>query len=815
MAENHLEGLTAVATLDLSQCARRYLASGLCVLPAHRLEKRPAIKQRWEPFKSRLPTAAEIDGWFAHARDGLCLVCGSVSGHLEMIDFDCAGERFEPWKARVEAAAPSLLSKLVVESTPSRGWHAAYRCRSPVCGNLKLAQRKHTVTAEEIQRDEQGREVATLYGKPFAVRADPNGSKYVLLTLVETRGEGGLFLCAPTEGYQVVQGDLCELPVLTEAERDALLQAAWELNEYVPPVVDAPVRPSDTQRPATSAAAGRPGDDYNRRGDVRTVLQQHGWALAKPGDNEYWRRPGKSCGWSATLRDGVFYAFSSSAEPFEPNRAYSPFAVYAMLGHGGDFEKAAGALRGLGYGIDALPQEDPQVDISRIIASEGRGDADDDEDDSEAVEPETSVADPGPTPDRLLAVPGFMQELMDFCVEAAPYPSPPMAFCGALAMQSHLCGRRVRDPGDLRTNLYILALASSSAGKNYPRQLNSHLAIEANMVETLRMKFASGEGLEDQMQAHPCTLFQTDEVDGILQSVTRARDARHESILNVLLVFYSSANTTYAMRNKAGRQESSLIPQPHLSVFGTATPGSYYQSLSERLLTNGFFGRTLILDTGKRGLGQDARPVDEMPRRVIETAAWWSQFQPGEHRGNLLGFFPRPAIVAHTDKAKALADEFRRSCDEQYSQAETRGDEVATTVWGRANESARKLALIYACSENHKSPAISPAAVRWASAFVEHQVRRMLFMAGLYVAQDEFDAVCKKAVRILRAMHEKKGPDALMPEWKFRRKVRARPQDFLQLVQELRQRREVYFDSQPGKTKPRCGYRLWREGDRA
>ena len=35
-----------------------------------------------------------------------------------------------------------------------------------------------------------------------------------------------------------MSGDLRSLPVLTEAERDGLLQAAWELNEYLPPVVD-------------------------------------------------------------------------------------------------------------------------------------------------------------------------------------------------------------------------------------------------------------------------------------------------------------------------------------------------------------------------------------------------------------------------------------------------------------------------------------------------------------------------------------------------------------------------------------------------
>lgn len=65
-------------------------------------------------------------------------------------------------------------------------------------------------------------------------------------------------------------------------------------------------------------------------------------------------------------------------------------------------------------------------------------------------------------------------------------------------------------------------------------------------------------------------------------------------------------------------------------------------------------------------------------------------------------------------------------------------------IWARANEKARRLALIYACSANHQDPRINVDAVRWACEFVEHQTRRMLFMAGTNVSENEFDARCKK-----------------------------------------------------------------------
>ncbi|NLE61269.1 MAG: AAA family ATPase [Planctomycetes bacterium] len=310
--------------------ASSYLAAGLCVLPAIRAEKRPAVGQ-WKRYRERLPTEAELAAWFANGPDALCILCGGISGNAEMIDFDAGGELYEPWARRIPN---DLLARLVVETTQRGGRHVIYRCETPVCGNMKLAQRRDNDKT---------------------------------ITLIETRGEGGLLLCTPTAGYELIQGDLSNPPVLTEGERDALLAAAWELNEYLPPPVPEarPCGQGDAKEPNVGALSGRPGDDFNRRGDVRAILEQAGWSLAKPGENEYWRRPGKTSGWSASLKGGVFYVFSANAAPFEPNRAYSPFTVYTLLKHGGDFERAAGELRGQGFGADRTPSNG--VDISGLL----------------------------------------------------------------------------------------------------------------------------------------------------------------------------------------------------------------------------------------------------------------------------------------------------------------------------------------------------------------------------------------------------------------------------------------------------------------
>ena len=292
---------------------RQYLEAGLAALPATPAQKCPAVPS-WKEYQGRLPTAEEAEAWTAARPVAVCVVCGAVSGNLEAIDFDNHGELFTKW---AEALPQELFDRLVIERTPSGGFHASYRCATPVSGNLKLATG---------MRD----------GKRT--------------TLIETRGEGGLVLCAPSPGYVLKQGGYTRLATLAETERKTLLDAARSLNEMT----------EEEQRPAQPAPTTefngfeqRPGDDYNRRGDIRALLLAHGWTYLRksPDGNEHWRRPDKEGdGTSATLKDGTFYVFSSNAAPFEPGKAYSPFATYSLLEHGGDYTKAASALLAEGYG---------------------------------------------------------------------------------------------------------------------------------------------------------------------------------------------------------------------------------------------------------------------------------------------------------------------------------------------------------------------------------------------------------------------------------------------------------------------------------
>jgi len=742
--------------------ANAYLSAGLCVLPARRAEKRPAVGS-WKRYQRQAPTPAELSAWMANHFDALCILCGKTSGTLELIDFDAGGECFDAWYERL---SPDLRDQLVVETTPSGGRHAIYRSETDICGNLKLAQRR-----------------------------DGNGK---IETLIETRGEGGLFLCSPTPGYTITQGDLANPSVLSAEQRDLLLQAAWELNEYVPPVVNGPIGTAGrTSYAVTGTSGGRPGDDFNARGDPRDVLKKHGWVLALGGENEHWRRPGKQAGWSATLKDGVFYVFSSNADPFEPNRAYSPFSVYALLEHGGNFEEAARALRQDGYGSDDVPAITPGVDISGIVAQANGQQT------TNANDAPPDIADPGPIPEHLFRVPGFVAQVMEFTLANAPYPNVGLAFCGALVLQSYLCGRKVCDPGDLRPNLYLLALASSGTGKDFPRKVNARVLFEIGHVAALGDKFASGEGIQDALVRTNAMLFQNDEMDGVLRQINLDRENKRESIPNILLTLYTSANDVYPIRVKAGQKEAAHIDQPHLTLFGTATPQYFYESLSQRMLTNGFFARLIIVDIGKRGEGQIPGSPRNLPEGILQTARWWGEFQPGTRRANLLELHPEPRVVPWTPEAKQAFTVLQRQAEREYDQAHERNDEVARVAWSRTHENAKKLALLHACSENHEDPVIALPGVEWARAFAMHQTRRQLYLATCYVAENPFHAECLKVMRKLR-----EAPGQELSHQVLLKRMKIKTRDFKDLIETLIQREEIMAVTEQTAGRPRLAYRL-------
>jgi hypothetical protein len=302
------------------------------------------------------------------------LVCGKPSqddgAFLEVIDVDqkysLDGRLYEDYKRLIHGYDDKLLKKLVVQKTRGGGFHLIYRCKK-VEGNIKLANR-HTTDEEkdltykttyeaEIIKDGADETKA----KMLAQRARDNDKVRVLL---ETRGLGGQIVCYPSDGYEFIYGDFFSISEITEEERDTLFGIARQFNQ----VFEEIIVPKTTNLVKTKGIS--PFEDYNQRGDVVGLLESHGWRLVKQkGNKTIFLRPGQSSALSSGNYDHDkkwFSVFTTSSE-FEPQKAYMPYAVYAILECNKDFSSASKKLFELGFGEREQPKE--KAPSTRVIQS--------------------------------------------------------------------------------------------------------------------------------------------------------------------------------------------------------------------------------------------------------------------------------------------------------------------------------------------------------------------------------------------------------------------------------------------------------------
>lgn len=157
-------------------------------------DKKPKVA--WKEYQKRLPSIQECESWDSIKSDGIAVVCGRISGNLEVIDidnkFEMAEQIYEDITRKITAQRIDLLDKLVFEKSKNNGYHIIYRCNK-IEGNQKLA------IYEDLNSGEKA-------------------------TVIETRGEGGYCIIYPSPGYQQLQKNILKVEEITEEERDYLFE---------------------------------------------------------------------------------------------------------------------------------------------------------------------------------------------------------------------------------------------------------------------------------------------------------------------------------------------------------------------------------------------------------------------------------------------------------------------------------------------------------------------------------------------------------------------------------------------------------------
>jgi hypothetical protein len=291
------------------------------------------------------------------------------------------------------------------------------------------------------------------------------------------------------------------------------------------------------------------------------------------------------------------------------------------------------------------------------------------------------------------SLPGFLGEVIRHNLATAHYPLPEVAMGAALSLLSTLTGGKVSDQG-ARTNLMIISLALSGAGKDHGRKLNRkilRLCGGEKMIGPERI--GSHAGILSALSAQWNILFQIDEIHHLAMAMQDRSSPHLVQIASVLMQVFGSADDIWTGDAYGDRAKVKTLNYPHLVLHGTAVPQDFWEALTYKSLTGGLIGRCLVFESTKY-VSYQQPSNNPIPQSIIDQAAWWLQLRTSV--GNLAdqsdGSSPIP--IQRDEAAQARLHEHTKKISDRRMEE----DPVPAAIWSRAAEKTVKLAMLFACS---------------------------------------------------------------------------------------------------------------------
>lgn len=360
-------------------------------------------------------------------------------------------------------------------------------------------------------------------------------------------------------------------------------------------------------------------------------------------------------------------------------------------------------------------------------------------------------------PLELLDAPGLPGKIAQLINRTSLMPQPVLALGAAIAAAGSLMGRKVRGDTNLRTNFYVIGLAPSGSGKDHARTVIKRILHDTGLGDTELGVPASSAGLigslRDRGKGRGIILW--DEFGRTLKNLASFRAGTHErDITTSMIELFSSSQSIYmgkAYANHDGKSPMKPIDQPCLSVYATSVPGHFYEALSGGEAIDGFLGRWLIFESKDYTMEEETNEqvFAGIPQDMIDICKFWKEqpFNSSPNQGNIadvMTVVPRliectPAAAAHL---KGFATEMRkkaRTCE--------LAGEAAGSIWSRAGEHARRLALVA-----HEDDKVDLNAAEWGVKMAQFSCEYMATAISDYVSSTELESQTK---RMLRSIKEK------------------------------------------------------------
>jgi hypothetical protein len=403
-----------------------------------------------------------------------------------------------------------------------------------------------------------------------------------------------------------------------------------------------------------------------------------------------------------------------------------------------------------------------------------------------------------PKEKRGLIPPGLIGETVSWIVKTSIKPQPELALLNTLAAIGSIIGRRYSTEWDTRTNLYMIGIAGTGAGKDHSRKQIKKLMGAANLAKHLAGDgIVSDRGVLRGIANFPEQILHLDEIGLMLQVITGANAATHlRGISKTLMELYSSSSTIYNSGSYASNEIAPIVIDcPHLCVYGTTTMENYTSALTRNAVKDGSLNRFIVIPTSEDHPKRSRNITRiEPPSNIVERWRNIAEYMPPGN-GDLQALnlpaagAPNPQIVGWGDTIERIHDMG------DYEDEMMISDSSHGALWNRYRENCIKIAMIIAICRNPLCPVIDNSDLDYAEDIIRRSVGFMTSVAEDHIADNPFERQCNLVIQIIREFGKKGATRS-----EIMRKARMKAKDLTDVLSSMAEGGRIYADGEPGKT---------------
>lgn len=462
-------------------------------------------------------------------------------------------------------------------------------------------------------------------------------------------------------------------------------------------------------------------------------------------DREVWLRVGMACHHESPDKTGfdLWRAWSQGSDKFDPVDQRKTWYAFRRSRDADPVTMDTVFQLALSAGWPGAPAV--EIDLS-LGVNPSTGEITDDED---AV------------PVSLMQIPGLLNELVAYDLRTAPRPNPQLAIQGALAFGSAAISRRFVTDRRNHASLYFLSVAKSGTGKEHARNVIQRAMLDCKLGLRLGgAGYASGSGVYSALEDRPAQIGMIDELGRQLQTNNKSQSEHRISAITALMEAYGRADgimmpVQYSTRGLSAEQKSQLqqkhIECPNLTLLAATTPQTFYASLSDNAVHDGFLPRFIVVESVTEREPMRAPSREPLPELIIDWAEALAQRVHGDDlvsRSNETDAqVPPPLVVVpFSEDAVRVFERLERRVIDQQDELDA---ENLAELLNRTVENAMRLSLIVALSRDPDTSSIDDIAATWACEYVEHYANQTVKAFKEQVVASEFGAWKLEARRIV------------------------------------------------------------------